>query len=221
MEINYLIKLLVLAGLAVLYFVFRQSQIKADKKTKAIIDRHKTKRSPIWQPPEWTQQEKEDQFVYLNQLVHLLISPIEAKGILNTITNRNKQRDQHNNYWHISHELVCQEVIDYQIEHNIYMYGYFDVKSPSTELNRFITEAIKTKYHLDVDFQKSIDLDQYKFIHDAFEHFEEVLQPYGISLRNIDMNTDSYTIILVKTEQLPEVETLIEKMRLKLHRVQP
>ena len=151
MESGYIIKFLVIIVVVILYLYFKKQSGKEDNRQKAIINKYKVKNKPeVHIEPK----DKEEQFRQLRKLITLLTNQEISDEILNVIYNRQKSFDTHP--WHISHELFCKEVINYQYKNNIYLYGYFDWKSPSYELDKYITNALKANFNIEANINEKI-----------------------------------------------------------------
>ncbi|WP_412561243.1 hypothetical protein [Winogradskyella sp. MIT101101] len=219
MDLRYFIKLGVIIAAILVYIYFRKQKFKEENVTRSIINQYKQKsiQQKLYQP---TEEEKLQQFEYLEQLIYTLIDQDEANKLLNVIKTRSTEFDSKYN-WNISNELVCQEVLNYQFKNNIYLYGYFDVSSESSELDLYIRKNLKTNFDLDMSFQDTIDLSEHKFIHEAFPKYENALNKLGIKLRNIDINSDSYQVVLITAEDYNKIDKLIKSMDMKLQIISP
>lgn len=113
-------------------------------------------------------------------------------------------------------EFHNQEIIDFMANEAIYFYGFFDWKEDSKEFDFYIRNALKRNYKIDFPNTSICDLDELKSIDKVYKIYGKILEKYNISLCNIDIDSDSYQIILVKNEDYDKIIKPTKELGFKL-----
>ncbi|MBT8244873.1 MAG: hypothetical protein HKP48_00680 [Winogradskyella sp.] len=219
MDNKALIRLGVLIVVVVIGYFVKKERDKKQAKIDSIIKKYSNKKKAKL-ITKVTPEFKEQQIEYLKDLINLLINEEKSNEIIQVINAKIKANDYYEN-WAITNELLSREVQNHNWNHNICLYGYFDWKQPSEDLNHFIVNSLKYNFGIEKSFDSIHDLDENRTIPDAFPIYENELEKFNLKLRNIDIGGDCYTIIIVKNENLNEVEEIIENIGLKIEVVRP
>jgi len=219
MEEKGLVRLGILILFATVAYFVKRERDKKQRKIDEIISKHsvQSKKTTI---KIVSSELKNKRVNDLKRLVQLLLNEEKANQIIEVINKRIENNDYKEN-WTIIDELLSRELQNYNWQNDIYLYGYFDWKQPSTDLNHFVKNSLKHNFGIEKSFKSIFDFDENKFIHDAFPLFEEELHKHNLSLKNIDIGGDCYTIIIFEKEKTHEIEGLVDALGFILMSVSP
>lgn len=206
--------LIILVAIAI-YF-YKKIEKKKEDKVAEIIERHsqrKVTNTKVVKDPKIDSEQIE----FMNEFLKLLVPNHKYDQVLSIIRNR-KISDYDRQNWTIANELINQELINRNYSEKLFLYGHFDWKFPSTEMKYFLENALKENFNIEKKFDH-LDLAENNLIHESFPIFEEEFAKLNLKLRNIDVGSDSYTIVIIKDQDFERAEYLIDKMNLKLQRI--
>ena len=164
-------------------------------------------------------EEKNNNLRYLYDCIDLIVIENDAKKLKSFVSQ--KVEDENQNYdWSIQEEFNSQKILEFLFTEKICFYGHFDWKDSATEFEKYIIDTLKKNFNIDFDSYKILHVIEDKFIHQVFEKYENQLNEIGIALRDIDIDSDSYQIVLIKKANLEQFTTLIEKIGFKLRTIQ-
>ncbi len=164
-------------------------------------------------------EEKNNDLIYLYNCIDLIVSERDAKKLKSFVGQR--VEDENRNYdWSIQEEFNSQKILEFLFTEKIFFYGHFDWKDSSIEFETYIINALEKNFNIDFDSNKILHVNEDKFIHQVFEKYENQLNEIGIALRDVDINSDSYQIVLIKKDDLAQFTTLIEKIGFKVRKIQ-
>ncbi|MEY8868966.1 hypothetical protein AB9K24_05630 [Meridianimaribacter flavus] len=164
-------------------------------------------------------EKKKESLEYLYKCIDITINHEDAKKLKSFIAEKVKKENQTIN-WDIKEEFINQEIINFQYYQNVFFYGCLDWKESSDVLEKYIKAALKSNFNIDIDFKDILNTDEDKTIHHAFEKYENALNDRGIALRDVDINSDSYQIVLIKKDNLTQFTSLIEKIGFKVRKIE-
>lgn len=111
-----------------------------------------------------------------------------------------------------SFEFCSQEIIDFMYETPIYFYGFFDWKDESEELAEYLEKALKRNFDIEVRTNTFCDLSVLNSIDKVYKIFGENLEKFNVTMCGIDINSDSYQILLVKKGDFEKVNQLAKNL---------
>ena len=104
-----------------------------------------------------------------------------------------------------AYEFNSQEIIDYMYEEEICFYGFFDWKQESEDFDSYIVSAMKKNFGIDFISDNLCDLDELGSIAEVYKIYGIAIEKYGIALCNIDIQSDSYQVMLVRNEHYNDI----------------
>ena len=107
-------------------------------------------------------------------------------------------------------EFDSQEIIDFMYAGPIYFYGFFDWKEDSKEFDYYIRNALKRNFNIELSNTPVCNLDELQLINQIYRLYGTELEKHQITLCSIDTNSDSYQVILIKTEEYPKLFELVK-----------
>ncbi len=160
-----------------------------------------------------TEQTQSKPFTFDNifSLIDLTLKVEDAEIIKEFLLNR-VEKSEHKNKLNENFEFCSQEIIDFMYATPIYFYGFFDWKEDSEELAVYLEKALKRNFDVEVRTNTFCDLSVLNSIDKVYKIFGENLEKFNITLCGIDINSDSYQIMLVKKGDFEKVKQLAKNL---------
>lgn len=197
------------------YKKYRENLAIESRALDAERKKHEKKELPVYVSLE----KKNNDIGYLYNCIDLIVSERDAKKLKSFVSQ--KVEDENQNYdWSIQEEFNSQKILEFLFTEKICFYGHFDWKDSAIEFEKYIIDALKKNFNIDFDSNKILHENEDKFIHQVFEKYENQLNEIGIALRDIDIDSDSYQIVLIKKDNLDQFTTLIEKIGFEVRKIQ-
>lgn len=94
----------------------------------------------------------------------------------------------------------------------VYFYGFFDWKEDSQEFDYYVRNALKRNFNIELPSIPACNLDELQSIDQVYRLYGIELEKQQITLCSIDIGSDSYQVLLVKTEDYPALPEPVEAL---------
>lgn len=144
----------------------------------------------------------------LNKCLELILNEKDSRTLKSYVNSNTVNSD-------VLDFLFSQNFIDFQFKNDLWFYKQLDHKSKNSEFDYTIRNMLLKNYSFVFDSKDLLESNKDLFIHQSFNQYQSVLNELGFSLRDIDINNDSYQIIVVKNDKLEILERELKKLGLK------
>jgi hypothetical protein len=150
-------------------------------------------------------------FENIFSLIDLTLKVEDAKIIKEFLLNKVEKLEDKSKLSE-NFEFCSQEIVDFMYEVPIYFYGFFDWKQESEEFALYIENALLRNFDIQVQTNTFCDLSILNSIDKVYKIFGERLNTFNITLCGIDIDSDSYQIMLVKNDDFEKVKQLAKNL---------
>ncbi len=140
----------------------------------------------------------------LTLLIDLVINKADADKLKNFLSTQSSFTQKV--------EFHSQEIMDFMVAESICFYGVFDWKECSKELDYFIKKTLKQNFDTEINSNFLDNINDTSLIGNVYKLYGVELQKQGITLCNIDTGSDSYTILLIRTENYTTLQACVKEI---------
>ncbi len=112
-------------------------------------------------------------------------------------------------------EFFADEFLDFMAEEDLYFFGHFDWKEESVVLDEFICVKMLQKFNIDISEQQFCDLEKLNGINQVYRIYGEILEKYNVTMCSIDIDSDSYQVVLVATADHDKLRHFVDQIGFK------